>query len=323
MRTRIMDDAESSDLLEPHRSALFAHCYRMLGSPTEADDAVQETMVRAWKGLDRFEARAKLGTWLYRIATNVCLDALADRRRRERPVDLTPAGSVDGALKLRPPEEWLEPVPDARVVSDSADPGTQLMLRQSIRLAFVAALQHLPPKQRAALLSTEVLGMSAAETAECLDTSVASVNSAVQRARAKLATRDLEAPGPLSAPQRVLLDRYVEAFEKYDVDGLTALMRDDATMSMPPLELWLRGTEDIRAWMLGRGSECRGSRLVPTAANGQPAFGQYRWFGPEEGFRPWALVVLDLAGDSIGGVTSFLDVERLFPLFSLPAHPDR
>lgn len=304
--------------LEDHRAVLTGHCYRMLGSAADADDAVQETMVRAWKSLDRFEGRASLRTWLYGIATNVCLDALTDRNRRARPMEEGPLGTVDDTLVQRPRTHWLEPIPDARALPAEADPAQLVMLRQSIRLAFVAALQHLPPKQRAVLLLTEVLSWSAAEVAETLDTSIASVNSALQRARATLASRDVSQPEPLSEAQGRLLDRYVEAFEQYDVDALAALLRQDATLSMPPYTLWLRGPEVIRTWLLGRGSGCRGSRLLPTAASGSPAFGQYRP-SPEGGHKAWALIVLELSGDSIAGWSSFLDTEALFPQFGLPA----
>jgi len=306
------------DQLEEHRAALAGHCYRMLGSAVDADDAVQEAMVRAWKGLDRFDGRSSLRTWLYRIATNVCLDMLADRSRRARPIEETLVGSVDDPLETRPRTHWLEPIPDAWAVPENADPAEKAVLRQSIRLAFVAALQHLPPNQRAALLLTEVLGWTAAEVAEGLDASVAAVNSALQRARATLATRDLgdERP-PLSEVQAALADRYMAAFERYDVDALTALLREDATWSMPPYVLWLRGHDAIRKWLLGRGVGCRGSRLVPTAACGSPAFGQYRP-APDGGHRPWSLTVLDVTGERIGGVTFFLDTETLFPVFGLP-----
>ncbi len=301
--------------LEQHRPALTGHCYRMLGSPFDADDAVQDTMVRAWRSLDRFDGRSSLRTWLYRIATNVCLDALSERSRRARPMEVGPEGTVDDALDVRPRTHWLEPVPDARVLPADADPSERVVLRQSIRLAFVAALQHLPPKQRAALLLTEVVGWSAAEVAETLDTSVPAVNSALQRARATIATRDLgEARADLSDAQHTVVDRYAAAFERYDVNTLTALLTEDATLSMPPYTFWLRGPGTIRTWLLGRGSGCRGSRLVPTAACGSPAFGQYRQGGAE----PWALIVLELAGDRIAAMTSFLDTAPLFPLFGLP-----
>jgi RNA polymerase sigma-70 factor (ECF subfamily) len=306
--------------LEEHRNAITGHCYRMLGSVVEADDAVQETMLRAFRGLDRFDGRASLRTWMYRIATNVCLDALADRARRERPMEAGPAGTVDDPLVERPRRHWLEPVPDGRVLPADADPAELAILRQSIRLAFVAAMQHLPPRQRAALLLTEVLGWSAAEVADCLGTTVAAVHSALQRARGTLAMRDLEASGAaaLTEEQSRLVERYVEAFERYDVDALTELLREDATLSMPPYALWLRGREAIRAWLLGRGCGCRGSRLVATAANALPAFGQYRPGAGGAPHRPWALVVLELADDGILAWNSFLDTETLFPRFGLP-----
>jgi RNA polymerase sigma-70 factor (ECF subfamily) len=300
--------------LEEHRTSLMGHCYRMLGSPVDADDAVQETMVRAWKNLNGFDGRSSLGTWLYRIATNVCVDLLSDRSRRERPIETGGPGSVEGALETRPRGHWLEPIPDARAIPADEDPARAAILRQSIRLAFVAALQHLPPKQRAALLLTEVLGWSAAEVAESLDTSTASINSALQRARSTLAKRDVETPAPLSSTDAALVDRYVTAFERFDVDALTSLLREDATLSMPPYTLWLRGPEALRAWWLGRGCGCRGSRLVPVAACGSPAFGQYR----EGGRQPWAIIVLEIAGGGIAGITSFLDTETLFPIFGLP-----
>jgi RNA polymerase sigma-70 factor, ECF subfamily len=314
---RRLEREPSSDQLEAHRAALVGHCYRMLGSAVDADDAVQETMVRAWRSLDRFDGRASLRTWLYRIATNVCFDALADRRRRARPMDDAPAGSVQDPLVELPRTHWLEPVPDARALPQDADPSELAMLRQSIRLAFVAALQRLPPKQRAALILAEVLGWSAAEVAETLETTVASVNSALQRARATLARSGPREPEPLSEAQSRLLDRFVDAFHRYDVDALASLLRDDVTFSMPPYALWLRGPEAVRAWLLGRGCGCRGSRLLPTAACGSPAFGQYRP-RPEGGHAPWALTVLELSGGRVAGWTSFLDTTTLFPRFGLP-----
>lgn len=306
--------------LETHRQALVGHCYRMLGSAAEADDAAQETLVRAWRALDRFDGRASLRTWLYRIATHVCLDALSDRARRERPVAMGPAGTVDDDLVERPRTHWLEPIPDVHALPADGDPAERAALRQSIRLAFVAALQHLPPRQRAALLLAEVLGWSAAEIASALETSVAAVNSALQRARAALAGCAPQggAAGGLTPAQETLLARYVDAFERYDVDALAALLREDATMSMPPYTLWLRGPAAIKAWFLGRGVGCRGSRLVPTAANGLPAFGQYRPGGPGEPHRPWSLVVLELSGDRIAAMNHFLDTATLFPRFGLP-----
>ena len=306
--------------LEAHRTALTGHCYRMLGSIAEADDAVQETMIRAWRNLDSFEGRASLRTWLYRIATRVCLDALQERTRRERPMDLQPAGTVDDPLIELPASRWVEPVPDVAVLPLGGDPAERLALRQSIRLAFVAALQHLPARQRAALLLTEVLGWSAAEAADTLDMTVAAVNSALQRARATLAARNLsDAEAPLTEEQRALADQFVAAFERYDMDGLAALLREGATMCMPPFALWLRGPESIAAWMLGRGAACRGSRLVPVAAcGGLPTFGQYKPGAPGEPHQPWALVVLEPDGDRIGTMTFFLDTAALFPRFGLP-----
>jgi RNA polymerase sigma-70 factor (ECF subfamily) len=303
--------------LETHRAALTGHCYRMLGSAFDAEDAVQETMVRAWQNLSRFEGRSSLKTWLYRIATNVCLDLLAERSRRARPIEEGPVGSVEDALETRDRTHWLEPIPDQRVLPADGDPFELTALRQSIRLAFISALQHLPPRQRAALLLTEVLGWSAAEVAECLETSVPSVNSALQRARATLKSRDVQPQGELSPEQAQVVEQYVDAFHRYDVDGLVALLRDDATLSMPPFTLWLRGPDAVRAWLLGRGAGCRGSRLVPTAASGLPAFGQYR-LSPDGVHRPWSLTVLELSGDQIASWNAFLDTERLFPLFGLP-----
>jgi RNA polymerase sigma-70 factor (ECF subfamily) len=303
--------------IEEHRAALTGHCYRMLGSAVDADDAVQETMVRAWRSLQQFDGRSSLRTWLYRIATHVCLDALSDRSRRERPMEAKSQGSVDDPLDTLPRTHWLEPIPDARALPADGDPSERAMLRQSIRLAFVAALQHLPPKQRAALLLADVLGWSAAEVAESLDTSVAAINSALQRARATLATRNLDdGGGALSDTQKALVDRYAAAFERYDVNALTALLHEDATMSMPPYTLWLRGHDAIRDWLLGRGAGCRGSRLIPTAACGLPAFGQYK--PGTEGLDPWALIVLEPSGDRFAAMTFFLDTETLFPLFGLP-----
>jgi RNA polymerase sigma-70 factor (ECF subfamily) len=290
----------------------------MLGSAAEADDAVQETMIRAWKALDRFEERSSLRTWLYRIASRVCLDALSDRRRRARPMEMGPVGTVDDALEELPATHWIEPIPDVQALPSDADPSEMAMLRESIRLAFVAALQHLPPRQRVVLLLVEVLGWSAAEVAESLEMTVAAVNSALQRARATLASRGQQVmPAGLAEDQSLLLDRYVEAFERYDVPALTALLHEDATLSMPPYSLWLQGHEAISAFLLGRGAGCRGSRLVPTHACGAPAFGQYK---PGNGGprQPWALIVLEVEHGRIAGMNYFLDTAHLFPRFGLP-----
>lgn len=307
--------------LELHRTALTGHCYRMLGSAADADDAVQETIVRAWRSLDRFEGRASLRTWLYRIATNVCLDVLSsDHSRRFRPFEEGPASSVERAtLDTRERTHWLEPIPDSRALPADADPFELAVLRQSIRLAFVAALQHLPPRQRAALLLSDVIGWSAAEVAECLEMTVAAVNSGLQRARATIARRNGTASAEsLSDAQSMLLDRYVDAFQSYDVDTLVSLLRDDATFSMPPYSLWLQGPEPVRGWLNGPGADCRGSRLVPVTACGSPAFAQYRRGAAEGEYQAWALIVLELAADRIAGWNSFLDTETLFPMFGLP-----
>jgi RNA polymerase sigma-70 factor (ECF subfamily) len=309
-------------LLERHRAALTGHCYRMLGSVLDAEDAVQEAMLRAWKGADRFQGQASVRTWLYRIATNVCLDQLAaSGRRRLRPVETTDVpGTVhdDLVLTRRPREAWVEPIPDAAALPAAADsdPEERAILRESIRLAFVAALQYLPPRQRAALLLTQVLNFSAAEAAGALEMSVAAVNSALQRARATLDARAPAAvPRALSDEQAALVARYVAAFERYDVAALTRLLHDDATLSMPPYELWLRGHDAIARWLLSFGAGCRGSRLVPVAAcGGTPAFAQYR----DGGATPWAILMLEPSGDRIASMTSYLDVETLFPRFGLP-----
>src|SRR5215813_12323085 len=309
----------SVDQIETHRPALRGHCYRMLGSAVDADDAAQETVIRAWKGLNQFDGRSSVRTWLYRIATNVCLDEVAKRGRRARPMEEGPPSSGSPSLdKLiqRPRTHWIEPIADDSVIAPDADPSERAMLRQSIRLAFVAALQHLAPKQRAALLLVEVLGWSAVEVADSLATSVAAVNSALQRARSALANRN-QGAAELSQSQKEMVNRYVAAFESYDIEGLSSLLREDATLCMPPYELWLQGPESIRTWMLGMGSGCRRSRLLPIAACGSPAFGQYRP-SPEGGHKAWALIVLELSENRIAGVNSFLDTETLFPRFDLP-----
>jgi RNA polymerase sigma-70 factor, ECF subfamily len=309
--------------LEQHRAELTAYAYRMLGSAFEAEDAVQETLLRAWRSFDGFGGRAALRSWLYRIATNVCIDMLNGRARRARPMDMGPAQTADKPLGRPLPEvTWIEPIPDARVVPAYSDPAEAAELRESARLAFIAALQHLAPRQRAVLILREVLGWKASEVAELLHTTVASVNSALQRARWTLNARDLSTPAPpLDEAQQDLLARYVDAFERYDMDSLTSLLREDATWSMPPYELWLQTHDDIRKWCLGPGIGCRGSRLVPTVANGSPAFGQYKP-SPEGGYEPWSLHVLELSNEQITGICFFLDTERLFPLFGLPARLD-
>jgi RNA polymerase sigma-70 factor (ECF subfamily) len=312
--------------LESHRSELIAHCYRMLGSPFEAEDAVQDTFIRAWKSYARFEGRASLRSWLYRIATNVCLDMLSGRERRALPMDLGPAvAPVIENLNVLPEATWVQPIPDGLAVS-GGDPAEVAVARETIKLAFVSALQHLPPRQRAVLIFCEVLRWKAAEVAELLETSVASVNSALQRARATLEAANVQsadAPTVLSAEDTALLARYVTAFEQYDMEALTELMTEEATQSMPPYDLWLHGRDDVLTWWFGPGIECAGSRVIPTlSANGSPAFGQYKRSASGTGFDPWALQVLELSGGRIVQFTFFLDTDTLFPLFGLPAHLD-
>lgn len=305
---------------ETYRPALLGHCYRMLGSAFDADDAVQETMIRAWRAYDRFDGRASLKSWLYRIATNVCLDELNRRGRRARPIDegsAAPGAPPVETLTQQPGSYWIEPIPDADIATTDASPEEKASLRQSVRIAFLAALQKLPPKQRAALLLAEVLECPVAEVAETLDLSIASVNSALQRARGSLAKRSSDQPADLTPSQREMLERYVAAFESYDVPRLVQLMKQEVRFCMPPYSLWLQGPLDVQIWMLGLGSGCRGSRLVPTFACGWPAFAQYRPY-PTGGHKAWALIVLELAGDQIAGVNSFLDVDRLFPRFGFP-----
>ncbi|HSL09142.1 MAG TPA: sigma-70 family RNA polymerase sigma factor [Pseudonocardiaceae bacterium] len=311
-------DVQPEDL-EQYRRELTGYCYRMLGSFFEAEDAVQEAMVRAWRGIGGFEGRSALRSWLYRIATNVCLDMLRGRERRALPVDLGPSSTADGSLgPMLPEHAWIQPVPDARVLSGDGDPAELVASRETIRLAFVTALQHLPARQRAVLILREVLSWHAAEVAELLETSVASVNSALQRARATLAVRDVSrSSGVPTDYQRALLARYVDAFERYDIDSLVSLLHDDAVMSMPPYDFWLRGPVEMGRWFLGQGIGCRGSRLVATAANGCAAFGSYR---PDAngGHQPFALQVIEISGEGIVGHHNFLDT-NLFAAFGLPA----
>ena len=325
--TAVRGSEELERRLEQHRVELTGYCYRMLGSAFDAEDAVQETMVRAWRSFDRFEGRSALRSWLYRIATNVCLDMLNGRERRARPMDLGPAWNPDGPIgRMLPEVTWIEPVPDGLVLPAEGDPAEVAVSRETIRLAFVAALQHLPPRQRAVLILCEVLRWQASEVAELLETSVASVNSALQRARATLEAKPVSSTDPapeMDESQREFLARYVEAFERYDIDALTSLIQEDAQQSMPPYELWLSGRDDILRWWVGPGAGCRGSRVIPTlTANGSPAFGQYRPSASGGGHDPWALQVLELADGRIAEFTFFLDTKRLFPLFGLPARLD-
>ncbi|MEP6526796.1 MAG: sigma-70 family RNA polymerase sigma factor [Nocardioidaceae bacterium] len=323
--TATLDCNEVGLRLEQHRVELTAYCYRMLGSAFESEDAVQETLLRAWRSFDRFEGRGALRSWLYRIATNVCLDMLNGRQRRARPMDLAAPQTADTLLGEPLPEAtWIQPMPDGRVVQADGDPAAVAEARETVRLAFIAALQHLPARQRAVLILRDVLRWKATEVAELLETTVASVNSALQRARSTLADINVSASDPaqpMDEDQRALLTRYVQAFEQYDLDSLVSLLHKDATWSMPPYELWLRRHDDIRRWCLGPGAGCRGSRLIPTVANGSPAFGQYKP-SVAGGHEPWALQVIEASAGRISGISFFLDTQALFPLFGLPARLD-
>ncbi|EGX57487.1 RNA polymerase factor sigma-70 [Streptomyces zinciresistens K42] len=321
--------ATTADLdirLEKHRVELTGYCYRMLGSSFEAEDAVQDTMVRAWRSFDTFEGRSSLRSWLYRIATNVCLDMLTAGNKRARPMDLTESTPLgQAALSPRPDSTWLEPMPDSRVLPATDDPAEAAVARESVRLAFMAALQQLPARQRAVLILREVLAWRASEVAELLGTTVASVNSALQRARATLAEQ--RQPGaaaavsdPLDEEQQKLLDRYMAAFEGYDMTALTALLHEDAIMTMPPFDLWLTGAGDITGFMTTLGAACAGSRLVPVRVNGLPGFAQYKPDPEAGGFTPWAVQALEISEGRITGFHCFLDTKRWFPLFGLPLH---
>jgi RNA polymerase sigma-70 factor, ECF subfamily len=312
--------------LEELRKPLIGFCYRMLGSPFEAEDAVQEAFLRAWRGFEHFEGRAALRSWLYRIATNVCLDMLKGRERRAVPMDFGPAREpLESNLHTRPEVTWIEPIPDSLLTAE-ADPADVVVAHETIKLAFIAALQHLPPRQRAVLILCEVLRWQASEVAQLLETTTASVNSALQRARATIATSGISADDaavPAGEAQRDLVARYAAAFEQYDLDALTSLIREDARQSMPPYDMWLSGRDDIFAWWFGPGIGCRGSRLVPVVTtNGTVAFGQYKPSASGSGFDPWALQVLEFKDGEISELTFFLATERLFPLFQLPARLD-
>jgi RNA polymerase sigma-70 factor (ECF subfamily) len=320
--TEARSDTPSLEDLEQYRRELTGYAYRMLGSSFEAEDAVQESLIRAWKASDRFEGRSSVRTWLYRITTNVCFDMLEGRKRRARPMDLGPASTADTMLPAPLPEvTWIEPVPDSIILPPSADPAELAISRESVRLALITALQHLPARQRAVLILREVLRWKADEVADLLETTVASVNSALQRARATLSEIEpVESDPflPMNDDQQALLSRYVDAFERYDLDSLVTLLQDDVVQSMPPYDLWLRGQADIRGWFLGAGIGCRGSVVVPVEpANGLPAFGQYKP-GPDGGYVPWAIQVLEISRGRIAGLNFFLDTTRLFPLFGLP-----
>ncbi|SFR30016.1 RNA polymerase, sigma subunit, ECF family [Lentzea waywayandensis] len=302
------------ETLEPFRIELTGYCYRMLGSGFEAEDAAQETLVRAWKAHDSYDStRASLRTWLYRIATNICIDMQRSAQRRALAVDLRPFGGDLGAPL--PERVFVQPAPDALVL-----PEDQAIRRETVRLAFVAALQHLPPRQRAVLILRDVLAWQASEVATLLDISVASANSALQRARATLRVADVGEPLTPSDPvQKSLLSRYCEAFERHDVKTLVALLHEDATMSMPPFSWWLRGRGPISVALSDPASACAGAWLVPVRANGSPAYWQMRP-GMD---RPFGLVFIDVRGGLVTGSTTYLNVEELLPLFGAPMSSGR
>jgi RNA polymerase sigma-70 factor, ECF subfamily len=299
-----------TDVLTPYRGELLAHCYRMLGSVHDAEDLVQETLLRAWRAYDRFEGRSTLRTWLYQIATNQCLTALESRARRPLPAGLGGPSETGGQpLEKRDEVPWLEPLPDN-------DPAAIVTSRESTRLAFVAALQHLPPRQRAVLILRDVLAWRAAEVAELLDTTTAAVNSALQRARAQLgevAPEPDEVVEPATADERALLARYVAAFERKDIDAIVALLAEDAVWEMPPYSTWFLGREQVSRHLT---DQCPGGpgdfTLAPTRANGQPALGMYL------GGEPFCLQVFTVRGPVFSHVVSFFDL-RLFETFGLPA----
>jgi RNA polymerase sigma-70 factor (ECF subfamily) len=310
--------------LESYRRELTGYCYRMLGSGFEAEDAVQETFVRAWRKFESFEGRSSLRSWLYRIATNVCLDMLQGPQRRARPMDMGPASSAETTLGAPLVEStWVMPIADGAALPEDGDPAELAAQRETLRLAFVAALQHLPPRQRAVLILREVLRWQASEVAELLDMTVASVNSALQRARATVDELDLDAGGPaaLDGEDQDLLAKYVDCFERYDIESLVSLIAEDAEFSMPPFDLWLRGTTDIAKWYVGQGAGCEDSRMILTQANGSPAFAQYKPDGPNR-WEPWALQVIEVRDGKITGLHHWIPpfAGQLFDAFGLPPH---
>ncbi|MDN5915394.1 MAG: sigma-70 family RNA polymerase sigma factor [Pseudonocardia sp.] len=319
-----VDERPLEARIEDHRRELTGYCYRMVGSAFEAEDAVQETMIRAWRGLAKFDGRSSLRSWLYRIATNVCIDSLNGRKRRAVPMDIGGPGApvAESLREPLPDADWLEPMPDARVSTPSGDPADKAVAKETIRLAFIAALQHLPARQRAVLILREVLCWKASEVAELLGTSVASVNSALQRARATLSESGISeaAPGDTQMDQAhtELLLRYMAAFEAFDMEALTALLHEDVEQNMPPLELWFRGRDDVIAWMDGGpGRSCRGSKVAPVEINGTVGFAQWKPSGPNGEFEAWGITALRISDEKVTGLSIFLNTE-LFALFGLP-----
>ena len=313
--------AVPADQLEEYRRELVGYCYRMLGSIHEAEDAVQDTMVRAWRALARFEDHTGLRPWLYRIATNVCIDMLKGRSRRALPMDVAPVAS--GELRrgdARPEATWIGPAPDSLVLPLGDDPAERAVSRESVRLAFIAALQHLPPRQRAVLILRDVLRWRAAEVAILLETSPDAVNSVLRRARAALGAVDRDSSAREPAPgDRDVLDAYLDAFARHDVDALVALLRDDAILEMPPFELWMRGPGDIRRWLVMVDAFSQ-EQFVPIAANGSPAVAVYRPASPGGRPRAFTIQVLDIVDGRISAIHVFLD-QSLFALFGLPLDP--
>jgi RNA polymerase sigma-70 factor, ECF subfamily len=320
----LRSDDDFLEVAGPYRRELLAHCYRMLGSVHEAEDLVQETYLRAWRSYHGFEGRSSLRTWLYRIATNVCLTALDSRKRRPMPSGLgAPSAHPDDPLVELGEVLWLEPVPDAMVGGDPHDPATIVAGRASVRLALVAALQQLPPRQRAVLVLREVLRLRAAEVAEMLDTSVAAVNSSLQRARAQLEAAGLtedDVVEPDDPAQRELLDRYARALEAKDVTAIVEVFTADVVWEMPPFSAWFRGPEAIARLIASHCPARAGElRLLPTEANGQPAYAVYRL--TDEGWTPFQLHVLAVTGGRVSHVAAFFDLS-LFATFGLPARLD-
>jgi RNA polymerase sigma-70 factor (ECF subfamily) len=310
--------------LEALRVPLTGYCYRLLGSSADTDDAVQETLIRAWSRRDHFDpSRGRLSAWVHGIATNVCVDMLRSAKRRALVIDLgqTTGHGEDPGTPL-PADVWLDPMPDSRLIA-TQDPGEVVLERESVRLAFIAALQYLAPRQRAVLVLRDVLAYTAEETAQILDTTVPSVNSALQRARASLNTQRpdrFELGDPEDIEQRDLLRRYVTAFEAHDIAGLKAILHEDAVTLMPPFPWRLEGAETI-AELTGASDSCAGARLVPCRMNGAQGFGQYRP-GDDNVLRPFALVAVQVRGERIAQVVTFLGTQHRFREFGLPDSPD-
>ncbi len=318
MAVPVISGMAASDDLERLRGPVVAYCYRMLGSVHAAEDAVQETMLRAWRSRNGLQDPDGLRPWVFKIATNVCIDALNDRRRRALPMDLGGPSDPRDQLGVRLPESvWVEPIPTGRRPG-GVDPLERAVERESIRLAFVAALQHLAPRQRAVLILRDVLRWRAAEVAELLDTSVAAVNSALRRARAALAgarARAATVPSPGESPDPRVVERYVDAFQRFDVEAIVALLHRDVVVSMPPFPFWLRGREAFRTWLESTASACAHARMEVTEANGCPAVAVYDR-GADGGLEPSAIHVLEGRDGRIGALHAFLD-PTVFPMFGM------